>query len=248
MTGRDFHHDRSGFSWRTIEIFSMKSPDFHDERSRFSSWQVQIFIMTGRDFLHDRSRFSSWKVHILIMTGPDFHHDRSRFSSWQVQNCLLLGLKSQSVRGGSPHPAFMANCLTISHTYQPYLPSKWALLFVCGRWVNLRFYLFVHGVNQNNERGRWVQGFLVLPQRFGASLSLFASEMAYLVCVEVGGWCYSELMLLEVDAIGGWSYWRLMLLEVDATLSDGFGIWEYLCSFREIKYLQGCFKILWTGI
>ena len=34
----------------------------------------------------------------------------------QEQSCLLLRLKSQSTKGASHHPAFMGNCLTISHT------------------------------------------------------------------------------------------------------------------------------------
>ena len=42
----------------------------------------------------------------------------------QEQLCLLLRLKSWNVRGASHHPAFMGNCLTMSHTCQPYLPSR----------------------------------------------------------------------------------------------------------------------------
>ena len=34
----------------------------------------------------------------------------------QEQFCLLLRLKSRSTRGASHHPAFMGNCLIISHT------------------------------------------------------------------------------------------------------------------------------------
>ena len=34
------------------------------------------------------------------------------------------------------------------------------------------------------------------------------------------------------------------LLEVDATLGDGYVILEYLCSFYEMKCLQGCSKTL----
>ena len=39
-----------------------------------------------------------------------------------------------------------------------------------------------------------------------------------------------------------------ILLEVDAILGDGCGIREHLHSFREVKYLQGYSKTLWTGI
>ena len=38
--------------------------------------------------------------------------------------CLLLRLKSRSARGVSPHPAFMVNCPTISHTCKPCIPSR----------------------------------------------------------------------------------------------------------------------------
>ena len=38
--------------------------------------------------------------------------------------CLLLRLKSWGVRGASRHSSFMGNCPTISHTCQPYLPSR----------------------------------------------------------------------------------------------------------------------------
>ena len=39
-----------------------------------------------------------------------------------------------------------------------------------------------------------------------------------------------------------------VLLEVDATLGDGCGIWKHLCSFWDIKCLQGCSKALWIGM
>ena len=39
-------------------------------------------------------------------------------------NFLLIALaKPRSMRGASHHPAFMSNCLTISHTCLPCLPS-----------------------------------------------------------------------------------------------------------------------------
>ena len=40
--------------------------------------------------------------------------------------------------------------------------------------MNLRFYLFVSGVNQVNEEGRLVQDFLVLPQGLGSFPSVFS--------------------------------------------------------------------------
>ena len=47
--------------------------------------------------------------------------------------------------------------------------------------MNLRFYLFVPGVNERYAGGRLVQDFLVLPRGSGASLSLFASEVVHVV-------------------------------------------------------------------
>ena len=120
-------------------------------------------------------------------------------------------------------------------------------------WVNQRFYLFVSGVNQGNEEGRWVQDFLVLPQGFGSFPSVFLrARWRNLVRVE----CLLMIKPMVVD------------LEVDATLVDGFYycwfflfakrirfywviftfflkkaihecvIWEHLHIFREVKCLQ----------
>ena len=110
MTDRDFHDDRSRFSWWQVEIFIMTSRHFNDDRSRFSWWQVKIFMLTDWDFRDDRSRFPWWQVTIFMMTGDtllsiveismmrgrDFHDDRSRFYyersrfSWQVEVFLLV--------------------------------------------------------------------------------------------------------------------------------------------------------------
>ena len=49
-------------------------------------------------------------VKIFIMTARDFHHYRSRFP------LLIASAKFRDAREVSPHPAFMGNCLTISHT------------------------------------------------------------------------------------------------------------------------------------
>ena len=84
-------------------------------------------------------------------------------------------------------------------------------------WVNQRFYLFVSGVNQGNEEGRWVQDFLVLPQGFGSFPSVFLrARWRNLVRVE----CLLMIKPMVVD------------LEVDATLVDGF---YYYCFFIHKK-------------
>ena len=51
---------------------------------------------------------------------------------------LFASAKSQSAREASHQPAFMSNCLTISHTVLPLLPSGrtvfWSDLESLGRW------------------------------------------------------------------------------------------------------------------
>ena len=69
----------------------------------------------------------------------------------QEQSCLLFRLKSRNARGASYHPAFMRNCLTISHLYQPYLTSRLVILVV--------------DVNQENQEAGGVQDSLVQLQK-----------------------------------------------------------------------------------
>ena len=59
--------------------------------------------------------------------------------------------------------------------------------------MNIRFYLFLSGVNEENEGERWVQDFLVLTQGFGSSPSVFSRA-----------WCRNFVCF----------YWRLMLILV----------------------------------
>ena len=75
-------------------------------------------------------------------------------------------------------------------------------------WVNIRFYLFLSGVNQKGEGGRWVQDFLVTPAFLQVSWCI---QCVWSVCrwlshwwlffCSVGGWCYS-----------GWWVWDLRIL------------------------------------
>ena len=37
---------------------------------------------------------------------------------------LIASAKSQSMRGASHQPVFMGSCLTISHMYLPFVPSR----------------------------------------------------------------------------------------------------------------------------
>ena len=43
---------------------------------------------------------------------------------WTLWTCRLLTAKSRSVREASHQPAFIGNCLTISHTCLPCQPSR----------------------------------------------------------------------------------------------------------------------------
>ena len=82
-------------------------------------------------------------------------------------------------------------------------------------WVNLKFYLFVPGVNQGIEEGRWFQDFLVLPQDFGSfPLTFSRARWRNLVRME----CLQMIKPMAVD------------FKVDATLGDGF----YYYSFTKI--------------
>ena len=100
------------------------------------------------------------------------------------------------------------------------------------RWVNLRFYIFASGVNQRNERGKWVQNFLVFPLGFGSFPRVFSRALwRNLVRVE----CVYMIKPMVV----------FVLLGIDAALVDGCGIWEHLQSFSESKCLQGYSKTLW---
>ena len=79
-----------------------------------------------------------------------------------------------------------------------------------------------------------MQDFLVLSQGFGSSPSAFSrARWRKLVRAE----CLRMI-------VGGWFlfYRKLMLLWVTGM------IWEHLHSFREVKCLQGCSKILWIGL
>ena len=96
------------------------------------------------------------------------------------------------------------------------------------QWVNLRFYLFVSGINQRNEEGRWVQNFLELPQGLRSFLSVsLRTRWRNLVRVE----CLQMIKAIVVD------------LEVDVTLNDGL---YYYCFFY--SYLQWFWKNLWMGV
>ena len=66
---------------------------------------------------------------------------------------LIASAKSQSATEASHQPDYMANCLTISHTCLPCLPSEkallfWRHLFVVGREVSLESW-------ESNVLGRW---------------------------------------------------------------------------------------------
>ena len=110
--------------------------------------------------------------------------------------CLLFRLKSQSVREASLHPAFMGICPTISHALILFT-SKMSSFFGswCSwtkqleGWVNIKFYLFVSGINQVE----W-------EREVSRPRGWRASTQTYREC----GWFlfYCELMLLWVMVVG----------------------------------------------
>ena len=87
--------------------------------------------------------------------------------------CFLLQLKSQRTREACRYPIFMDICPTISHTCEPYLPSRWVRLLVlgvaelCNETGLIWGFTFLFLVLiRRNEEGRWVQDFLLSPQGF----------------------------------------------------------------------------------
>ena len=116
LNGRDFHDERSRFSWWTVEIIMMNRWDFHVERSRFpcwtverlifSCWTIEIFMFNSRDFLDERSKFSCWTVEIFMLNSWDFYHERRDFHNDRSRIALLVWLKSRCARGASGHPVF----------------------------------------------------------------------------------------------------------------------------------------------
>ena len=98
--------------------------------------------------------------------------------------------------------------------------------------MNLKSYLFVSSVNQENERGRWVESFLALPQGFLSFPTLFLGvKWRNLVHVEC-------LKMIKPIVVGFCS---------NVILADGCGIWEHLHIFRETKCLRGYLKTLMNG-
>ena len=71
--------------------------------------------------------------------------------------------------------------------------------------MNLRYYLFVFGFNQRNEKVTRVKDFLVLPQGFESFSQTFHEQGGRIQCVCIGDWANSGWFLF---------YWGLMLLWV----------------------------------
>ena len=77
--------------------------------------------------------------------------------------------------------------------------------------MNLRFYLFVPGVNERNAGGRLVQDFLVLPRGSGASLSLFASEVVHVVFFFFFFFFVFKIFISSVTIYKGNSFYRRLM-------------------------------------
>ena len=105
-----------------------------------------------------------------------------------------------------------------------------------------------------NEKGRWVQDFLLLPhgfQSFPSDLpwarwhNVVCEFVCVCVCVCV---CVRAHACACACSVFKWlSQWWFVfiLLGVDATLGNECGIWEHLHSFRELKCVQDYSKTLW---
>ena len=110
---------------------------------------------------------------------------------------------------------------------------SWCSWLKWEHWADLRFHLFVSGVNQRNESGRWVQDFFVSPRGSGSFSSVVSpARWCHLVRVE---YLY---MIKPMVAV-------FVLLEVDVILGNGCGIWEHWHGFREVKCLHACSKTIW---
>ena len=65
-------------------------------------------------------------------------------------------------------PNFYSQALALSIKYMSSYLCSWCSWAKWKRWEDLRFHLFVFGVNQGNDGGRIVQDSLVLPQECGS--------------------------------------------------------------------------------
>ena len=69
---------------------------------------------------------------------------------------LIASAKLWSARGASHQPTFMSNCLTISHTCVPCLPSGRTLLFPSNLFVVGRVVIWKKW--ESSEMRRWERG------------------------------------------------------------------------------------------
>ena len=159
MTGRDFHDDRSWFSWWqvkilfwTVEILMMTVWDFHDDRS----W---LYYEGLRFFDDDRSRFSWWQVEIVMIKGLNFHDDRSRFLWWLIK--ILLRTIEICMRQVKillwTVEIFVRQVKILLWTVEIFMMAGQDFSFFCWyyskKWrrrVSIRFHPHVFGVNQEN--------------------------------------------------------------------------------------------------
>ena len=162
--------------------------------------------------------------------------------SMEAYVLLTTWLKFQSAKGLAIQFLWATARLLVTRVslvYLVLLSMSFSLCSWCSwtkqeRWADLRFHLFVSGV-KSREWGREVSarfpcvssGVRELPLSYWGEV-----RSCNLVRVE----CLQMIKPIVVIFI---------LLEVDVTLGDGCVIWEHWHSFREVKCLQGCSKILW---
>ena len=145
--------------------------------------------------------------------------------------CLLLQLKSRSVREASWLANVIGNWLTVSHTCLLYLPRKEVFLFWVGKSEVLSFFLVLI---RWNDQGRWDQELLLLPQRF-ESLSSDLMRVRWRSLARVCVQCLLMVKLTVVGfcSIGGWCY-------------SGFWVWglRTLAQFQGSEMFPGLFQDL----
>ena len=163
----------------------------------------------------------------------------------------------------------MDNFFTISHMCSTYLPSRWVLLFVPGvaernedaGWI---FFLFLMLIRWNEEE-RWVEDFVLLPQR----IESFPSDQPRarwrdLVCgvfISVDTWhCFNvynrqhrrRLIDVETTLCVYWhrwlSHWWLVFVLSELMLLWVMGVdLRTLTKFQESEMSPGLFQDFMDG-
>ena len=141
-----------------LHLCSHKCPNTHEWQGNCIQIRLELFLKTW--FFQEIQ--SNWIY--LLNIESNFIPKAIPFF---MQN---VSAKSRSARGASHQPAFMGNCLTISHMFLPCLPSRW--LSPCGsvdfylRMVSMVLVPWRVGAILGNGCGIQGQNYVVLRQGF----------------------------------------------------------------------------------